>query len=163
MNKKAQMEIAGLAVVVIILIIGMLFAIRFMFNNEQTGPKASDRQLGNAFVHTVLSDSLYVPSCKQGIELKELIEDCPAPQDRANICQDGTTKYCNKAQEEVGRLLDQLKERGVSYDFTVQDSNENNLINIENSCQAKQTKTLTSYTLPTDYGSIFVLMKICSD
>jgi len=75
MNKKAQMEIMGLAVVVVLLVLGMLFAVRFvLFKETPTYRKEyTETQLAANMLNTLLNTN--VDSNCSHIAIGELLQD----------------------------------------------------------------------------------------
>lgn len=163
-SRKAQMEILGLAVVVILLIIGMLFAMKYMIKKPEIRTEASDKQLAIAFLNTLTADKLEVTDCKQGVELKELLQDCTSPAERKSMCSDGTTAYCIKAGDVTKSILkDTLGTMKKEYDFKLQKADKSALISAASGkCTSGSNKVQVTYPLPTDGGTIFAVLSICS-
>ncbi len=165
-SRKAQMEILGLAVVVILLIIGMLFAMKYMIKKPEIRTEASDKQLAIAFLNTLLADKLEVTDCKQGVELKELLQDCTSPVERKNMCSDGTTAYCTKAGDVTKSILTSTfgtMKKEYKFELKKVDKSAPPLISAESSkCTSNSNKVQVTYPLPTDGGTIFAVLSICS-
>ncbi len=174
MNKKAQTEMIGLAIIVMIMLVGMVFAMKFLVKNPEIRSELSDKQIGIAFLNTLLSDKLEVDECKGGVELKEMIQDCSS--EIPNHCGDGTT-YCDKAKEVAATIFrDSFEEREKPYLFRVMqvdthdkpctDSFLKKMIELPETtlhkCSEGTDRVLVNYPLPTDYGTIFVCLNICS-
>jgi hypothetical protein len=72
--KKAQMEMFGLAVVVILVFIGMMFLLMFYMNTPETysdKEKDYDRTMAHNLVDTVLSLNTTCP-----LSITEMVKDC---------------------------------------------------------------------------------------
>lgn len=159
------MEIMGLAIVVVLALVGMLFAVKYMASGETPRAEASDRQLSTAFLNTMLADKLEVAGCKQGVELKELFQDCTAPTepDLRNTCSDGKT-YCDKAKEVSEQLLkDTFEKRHKTYEFRVYTSSQATpIIGIQDGCKPDSDRAQSTYPMPTKYETVFLTLALCS-
>ncbi|MBI2142005.1 hypothetical protein HYU15_00770 [Candidatus Woesearchaeota archaeon] len=163
MSKKSQMEIMGLAIIVVLALVGMFFALKYMGGEETPRAEASDRQIAAAFLNTMLSDKLEVADCKQGVELKEMLQDCTAPTepDIRNTCSDGTT-YCDKAKEVSGHLLkDALEKRNKDYEFRLY-TGAKTIISHQKGCKPDSDRAQSTYPMPTKYETIFLTLALCS-
>jgi len=72
-NKKAQMEIMGLAIVVVLLVLGMLFAVRFVLFKEPKSYRQdyTTTQLAANMLNTLLKTTT---NCN-GLSIKELLQE----------------------------------------------------------------------------------------
>jgi hypothetical protein len=109
------MEIMGLAIIVILVTIGLLFALIWM---TKTPPaqvqRAKESVLAANFLNTLLGTA--VPDCYDRT-IGELLQDC-ALTNGINKCGDLTS--CGQAQKTTQELLDgTLKKWGLDYHFTV--------------------------------------------
>lgn len=164
-GQKSQMEIMGLAIMVVLALIGMLFAVKYMATEEQPRTEASDRQIAAAFLNTMLADKLEVASCKQGVELKELLQDCTAPSepDLRNTCSDGKT-YCDTAKEVSAQLLKgAFEKRKKNYEFKLYTAGSAiPIISHQEGCKPESDRVQSTYPMPTKYETIFLTLTLCS-
>ncbi len=74
MSKKSQMEIMGLVVIIILIAIGMLFAVQFLLKKPtgETAAKAEESVLAANFLNAMLSTTT---EC-QSRTVRELLQDC---------------------------------------------------------------------------------------
>ncbi len=165
MNKKAQMEIMGLVIIVALLLLGMFFAMKYLTREPETITQASDKQMAIAFLNTLLAKNLYVDDCKTGIELNELIKDCAKQtQQTKNMCQDGTTTYCEKASAVIQDILVntfEANKKPYQFEVKLQDSTGPSPISISYDCNG-QNKDPVYYQLPTEQGTVMIWLSICS-
>ncbi|GEM_PF-4183966 len=163
-GRKSQMEILGLAIAVVLALVGMFFAVKYMAIDEPPRTEASDRQIATAFLNTMLADKLEIASCKQGVELKELFQDCTAPSepDLRNTCSDGKT-YCDKAKEISAQLLkDTFEKRNKDYEFKVYtNSQATPIIGIPGGCKPDSDRIQSTYPMPTKYETVFLTLALC--
>jgi len=89
---NGQMEIMGLAIIIILVILAILFSLQFI-NDNSSARSLPDSLTANMFVNTYLETT--ITDCKN-IRLKELIKDCS--QGSSNTCPDGMTA-CQKAKK----------------------------------------------------------------
>ncbi len=101
MVKKAQMEIMGLAIVVVLLILGMLFAVKFvLFKPQQTYRKEyTTTQLAANTLNTLLNTHT---TCNR-MSVSELLQD--ASKDTYNINDCGSPTDPQNSQEFVSELI----------------------------------------------------------
>lgn len=98
MKDKAQMEIMGLAIIVILITIGMLFAIGML--NPRPPPKGPEtKALANSFLNTFLGTTT---ECK-GSTFRVLVQDCA--QSLAIPCPGMNS--CEYIETKLDEFLDQ--------------------------------------------------------
>lgn len=172
-GKKSQMEIIGLAIIVAIALIGMFFAIKYLTKTRERSTEASDKQIASSFINTLLSEKFEIESCKQGIEMKELIKDCTAQADRQQACSSSsslgaTLTYCQKARESTQQILNAAfgDQQNIQYEFKAEKSNidgNTEIWSISRGCSTYKNKVLAPpYVLPTDNEPVIISMGICS-
>lgn len=118
MNKKAQFELIGLAIVVMLVILGMFIAIKLQASKQ---PLRMEReygqvQLASNFLNTMVSTNT---DCAERL-MRELLVDCADL--RAIKCIDRTLEKdsCKKAEELIDKiLLETLKKWGKRYLLTM--------------------------------------------
>jgi len=99
MNKRAQMEILGLAIIVVLIMLGVLFAIQFVLRAppEQAAQEYRESQLAASLVTTMLSTTT---ACRDAT-VAELLQDC-AVFTRIS-CPQGNS--CDEAKVVIGQIL----------------------------------------------------------
>ncbi|MBI4438777.1 hypothetical protein HY640_02505 [Candidatus Woesearchaeota archaeon] len=157
-SRKSQIEIMGLAIAIVLVIAGLLFAMKYLTKPPEDKTSASDRQIATAFLNTLLSDKLTVSDCK-GLELKELFQDCAA---NTNTCSAGKT-YCDKAKEVTGQILtNTLEKRGETYEFKIQVGTRPPESVRAKGCAAGSDKVQISYPLPTKQETVMLTLAMCN-
>ena len=161
-TKKAQMEIMGLAIIILLTAIGLLFAFKFMATKPKNELRQDfvDTKLASNMLNVILKTTL---DCKD-IEIKNLYQDCA--EGIANIDYCGTNDPCNKASEVVEDILDNtLKKWERSYHFTATLGSNPPVTDISNKDCTKENigTSLESetYPIPTDRGTMLIRLDIC--
>jgi hypothetical protein len=112
---RGQMEIMGLAIIVILITIGLLFALIWM---AKTPPaqlqRAKESVLAANFLNTMLGTT--VTDCNDRTT-SELLQDC-ALTGGINKCGEATS--CERANEAIRQMLDAtLKKWGLKYNLAI--------------------------------------------
>jgi hypothetical protein len=168
--KKAQTEIIGLAIVVILLILGSTFVIKFIIGTKPPEYKKDFTQsqlasnMLNTFLETTAKDCPY--------KMKDLLQSCGS----------NTNIICDKAQPNIAPCDYVKQEAETIFKNTLFDTNihvwmtqyylsfypPNNqefhlssLSSSENPC--KTDKESDMYTIPTKSGPLSVTLDICSE
>ncbi|MBL7055545.1 hypothetical protein ISS07_01390 [Candidatus Woesearchaeota archaeon] len=154
--KKAQTEIMGIAIVVILLVVGMTFVIKFMLDRDPIDYKKSFTQAEiasntlNTFLKTGSRDC-------NGLTMTELLQDCA--QSRGIFCQTGkiSCDYVKGTAEEIfGKTLEVTS---IDYEFSVFMQEDSSIFTLGEACPgSKKSKT---FPLPTSAGTLFVKLDIC--
>ncbi len=162
MTKKAQMEMIGLAIVVILVALGMFLYAEFSITPKTSSSQSQSfqqNQLATNFVNALLnSEANCVGSSATFSDVLYGIE-----QPAANTLQCGSGDLTSYFNDTVSSLLNQtLSTWGYHYEFTVILPNFTSpVINISNSCVGGQVD-FAEYPLPGYTGNILVRLKICS-
>lgn len=116
---KGQMEIFGLVVIVILLALGLLFAVVILSKppSQQSQRVKESVQAAN-FLNTMMSTTSL--GCGKR-SVRELIQNCAVASETwagAATCDDGVTNTCEKAQDMIQQMLARtLGEWGKNYQF----------------------------------------------
>jgi hypothetical protein len=161
------MEIMGLMIVVILLIVGVLFAIKFVVLKKppQVRQTFSRTQMASNMGLALMSST--TENCR-GTAIKDLLIDCAEwPEDYGTItCGDGT-KSCIYVNNTIGEILNEtLNEWRVKYYFTAGTSKKlkDQLIYFHNGgCTADKTLPgeSESFFLPSSRGLLTLKVFIC--
>jgi len=153
---KAQIEIMGLAVIIVLIVLGLLVFVSLTGSEEQPGTvKRQQDELSTTFVSTLLRT--HIPECDQ--DLSDVIRDC-ANQNR--ICEHANT--CEIAETVIEDLANEtLGERGTAYLLTVEYPSRNWSTSAQNCSVHKDTSPapvfpITLYPRP---GTVDVRLLIC--
>lgn len=166
-SRRAQMELMGLTIVVILIILGILFAIKFVILKKPPETKASftrsqmTSNLGMAILQSTSSH------CK-GTDMTELMTDCAQWIETGGLilCEDGNTS-CAYVNHTIAKLLeDTLVQWKVKYYIAAGTSkNPKDLKVFEFSrlkCKDNQPGNSELFFLPTDRGVMTLKIFICS-
>src|SRR5689334_16661432 len=122
-TKKAQMEIMGLAVIVILLALGMFFLTKFTLLSEKSNTPqiAQQKQFASNFLNTYLNTNA---GCEDSsATFAKLIDDIETPEFSLLSCDDGSLR--DYLVTSTSTLLNQTlsvwgPEGGYKYEFIVQ-------------------------------------------
>ena len=163
--KKAQMEILGLAIVVVIILVAAVFIVRFGIKKPVDYRKDFVRSetasnILNTFLNTNARD------CSQ-LTMTELLQDCA--QGRGIICpnnQDSCQYVEATASEIFTKTLDAQNYKYeflacVNYDSTTSRCNDLNsgLIKLGNQCTGQKDSKI--FPIPINSGTMYVKLDIC--
>lgn len=142
-TRKAQMEILGLSIIMILLTLMALFA--FVFLAQKSGTDFSlihDRQKVNSLMSVI-----QLASTECGDSLINLLKDCAQ---QPNLYCNGQTS-CNYAKEQIQEILDR-EFQGRQYFFTIKGTSFVEQISTGQLCpgekQSKETNVLVSISFP---------------
>ncbi len=157
MRKMAQMEILGLAIVVVLLTLVALISLRFFATKQPSTIRKEfvESALAESFLNTLMKTST---GCKK-TDFEELLQDCAT----MNAIQCGNEDSCSYAKENITVILeDSLGEQQKYYNFSV-----NTLIPIiiTNYPPDFQPRTIKSkqFLLPLYPGTLVVRLDIADE
>jgi len=155
-SKKSQTEIIGLALVVILLIIGMTFVIRFILAKEPVDYKKqfTQAEIASNMLNTFLK--LTSRDCN-GLTMTELLQDCS--QSKSISCQNDQLS-CDYAQEAAKEIFNAtLDSWNQDYEFKAFQKEESPIFTLGQPCPAsKKSKT---FPIPTISGALFIKLDVC--
>ena len=165
-SKRAQMEIMGLAIIVILIILGMMFVIQFVVfkQSDETKKTFTQSQVASNLLNTMLRTSL--PDCSD-TELKQILRDCALHyEDERNriVCSDSLDS-CEFANKTIQYMLNStLVEWGnQSFNFEARLTKPTDLVIIQQSngdCTGE--KQQKQQYIPISSGNIMeVIVEIC--
>jgi len=167
MNKKSQTEILGLAIIVVIIIIGIVLSLRFMRPNQTQELKDAftDSTLASNMLNVMLKTTL---DCKD-IELKNLLQDCAEGAQNKEYCGPEDRFPCEKAKAIISLLLNEtLTKMNREYSFEAKIQRDVKITLPERpTCTESsvgtryQTYKFQSYPLPTKRGTMEITLAIC--
>lgn len=152
------MEVIGLAIVIAILIVGLLFVVKFIVLKEPVEYKKSYTQtelasnMLNTFLKTTSRD------CYK-LSMTELLQDCA--QIASITCENGLSS-CNYVEETANYLFSEtLGNWNLRYYFSAFFEAGSDLIQSGNECQYKADKKSKLFPVPTAAGVLSVKLDIC--
>jgi hypothetical protein len=121
---KAQMEVMGLVIVVILLTLGLLLVVQFVVLKPQSQTKV--RQESSQLAANLVSSMLESTTLCNNYQLRSLIQNCATKNDI--ICKDGAVEYnsCKYANRTIHLMLKKtLMNWSMSFNFTVSGTKQN--------------------------------------
>lgn len=162
MARKAQMEIMGLVIVVILIALGILFALRFSLSAEKTDLRQEvvESELGSHMLNAMLSTTT---NCTHNpITLAELYQDCSVAN---TIVCNSQRKACEEARFASEFIFNKtLDAWGKDYYFTIEGAasfQAQSLLNISNNGPCQRLYELKTVPLPTRVGTALLKLYIC--
>jgi hypothetical protein len=163
-QKRSQIEIMGLMIVVILLIVGVLFAIKFVVLKQPP-------QVRQTFTRTQMASNMGIAlmsstteDCR-GTAIRDLMIDCAEfPEDGGTISCDDYTKSCNYVNRTVYSILNStLTTWKVRYYFTAGTAQDQILYFDNGGCTADRRLPgeSESFFLPTNRGLLTMKIFIC--
>jgi len=163
-GKKAQMEIMGLAIIIILLALAMLFVVQFVILRQPSDIKKTftHKELAANTVNTLLATTT---DCRE-LPISQLLEDCA---DGGNIpCPTGNS--CSQAEEAIEQILAKtLDEWNKEYYMTVKVAKDTiagpfgNILkeDIPQQCPGEKITSSPCCILPTGAGQMIINLDIC--
>ncbi len=164
-GKRGQGEILGLAVVVVLVIVGFMLALRFWLNEpkDDTTTVVIDRQLSSSMIATLLNTNL---DCKD-VTLSEVFQDCAQQGSTFEYCSDPGNprrRACDEAEHVTGIILERtLKRWDRGYLLSVRTASEEKFNHSNLGCgiglsDAEKEK----FPIPTKSGTIYLELTVCA-
>ena len=184
-NQKAQTELIGLVMVVMLISVSMLFIIRFVPVNQQSGVKESyeQSQISSNMISSILETTVRCEQQDINIRMADLFKNCALfenynciPDNAESPQQDNWFEVC--MEHEPGpdsctllnctmKLIfkNSIEEWGRKYQFTAYALNDLSgrgpITNISNS-ECLYDKESEIYPLPLNPGTLILRLDICS-
>jgi hypothetical protein len=174
--KKAQMEIMGLVIIVLLISIGMVFLIKFGADQDDSKSVFTRKGLAYSTMGAIFKTTA---ECKNDIfgtqypEIgKELLEDCALNKGlSATSCtyQCGGQHCCDFFDDTILELLDlTLGKQFRTYEFKAElvrsigsDAESISTVN-EDICKGKEKDTSKPFPIDTQVGTVNTILYVCS-
>lgn len=158
-NKKSQMEIIGLAIVIILLILGFVFVVKFVMNNEPTNYRERfiPSQLASNTLNAFLNSNS--PDCSN-MAIRELLRDCA--QGETILCTNGlgSCDYVGNVAQTI--FLNTLDVWNYDYHYLVFLLNNENSPIHELGLPCPRERQRKQFFIPTSLGVLTARIDICS-
>jgi len=154
--RKAQMEIMGLAIVIVLIMLGVLFVVQFMIQKPQKDIKASytDAQLAANMLNAILKAT--ARDCNNQV-ITTLFQDCASGP--TIICNDGINTSCTYLNYTIKDLFDKtLVKWRKKHRFT---ASKTPVVVGWGDCSGERESK--SSPIQTDVGTIIIRLDICGE
>ena len=172
--KKAQTEMIGLVIIVILITLGMLFAAQFAINDAPEKKIFTRKGLAYSTVSTILVTEFQCGDNK--LSGKELLKDCYDVRLGSGLYNCGVLDSCEFFEDKISTLFSETLDKwGTNYEFTSKSitgtADPLNLVTItprnpeggqiDNPCKGKDIDTSNPFPIPFEGGLIQNLLLIC--
>lgn len=157
-QKKSQMEIMGLAIIVVLLILGMLFAVKFILFKPATTYRGeyTQTQLAANILNSILNTNT---GCFQ-ISVSELLQDASKyPNNNIKDCEEGYPNSRDYVTKTIGDILNQtLTEWKITYYFKAEVPTQT-VVEIGTKYTNRETEA-KQQPLTTDVGTMIITLNL---
>ena len=157
-SDRGQMEIIGLAIVIIIILIGMAIAVRFMVFKKPENTRAGfvSAELASNTINTFLETTAI--DCSKS-KMKELIQDCAEGTER--ICGNGQAAcaFVRSAADEI--FTNTFRKWKTKYKLLVYADPNLPFVDLESGCTANQERVSDTFFIPVTAATVSVKLDIC--
>ena len=153
--KKAQVEIMGLTIALLLITLGIVFVFGFISENGSLQYKRQFTQ--TEIASNTLSTFLRTTSGCKELSMTELLQDCSQNQIVVCLEDQNSCEYVLAAAAQI--FDDTLEKWGISYEFKVFFEEENPVLGIGEACVGDKKSKL--FPIPIDSGILKVKMDIC--
>ncbi len=153
--KKGQQEIMGLAIAVVLIIIGVL-AIAKLNSFEKASYKEDYKRskTASSMLNTLLATTSR--DCN-GISMMQILQDCAGNPNSRGLCNaDNSCAYFEQQAKEI--FKNTLESWQVNYEFSIFYDEENPIIELGRQCINKKSEL---FPVPTESGVLFAKLDIC--
>ena len=161
-KRKAQMEIMGLVMIIILILVGMLFFIRFGVLKQQKNVRKTfiQTELASNILTSMVKTSTY--ECKDGTDIGILLKDAATTQS-IDCFGESSIEFANSTIREM--LNRTLGTWGFNYNFNViriTDTGREYLLNITRVGCINASSVQAAYQpIPLNPGTLIIAIKVC--
>ena len=156
-KKKSQMEILGLAIVVVLILVATTFVVRFLVLRTPVDYRKGfvSSELASNMLNTFLKTA--AKDCSQ-LTMTELLQDCA--QGRGIICENGqdSCKFIESTAKDI--FSKTLDKRNMNYEFLAYTDINLPLIKLGNPCKAEKRSKL--FPIPISGATMYTKLDICN-
>jgi len=157
--RRGQAEILGLAVVVVLMVIGFAIAMQFSLRpRDNVKRQVTDRQLASAMLTALLNTNL---ECKD-VTLAEVLQDC-ASSNVFEYCGSPRRRACQEAAYVTGLILNRtLGEWGKDYQLQAYTKSEPKFNHTIGGCGlGLSDRESEIFPVPTARETIYLRLDVC--
>ncbi len=164
MNRKSQMEMLGLALVVMLISIAMLFVVRFMVFDTPDEAKTdyTETELASNFISTLLETT--ASNCRD-LTFTELFQDVASGMPPYSSCPEASKDTMQVLTESLTTILMNTFEiKGIGYEFNAT-TNGLNPVYVYHRGSCPGARTRRQFPIPVDASGAIILevtLNICS-
>ena len=155
-NKKSQMEILGLAIVVVLILVATIFVVRFLVIKAPTEYRKGfvSSELASNMLNTLLKTS--AKDCSQ-LTMTELLQDCA--QSRSIICDNGqdSCKFVESTSKNI--FENTLDKWSMEYEFLAYTDANQPLLKLGKPCRSEKRSKL--FPIPISTATMYAKLDIC--
>ena len=155
--RNAQMEIMGLAIIIILVALAMLFVVQFVVLRQpsETKKTVTHKEIASNTIITLLDTTT---ECR-GLSIAQLLENCA---EGGYIQCTGTKNSCIYAEEVIQEILDNtLTAWNKEYYLTIKVEDDNIAGSFGKPCPAAKTSSSPCCQLSTGIGTMSINIDIC--
>lgn len=156
LQKKSQMEILGLAIVVVLILVATIFVVRFLVVKSPTEYRKGfiSAELASNMLSTFLKAA--AKDCSQ-LTMTELLQDCA--QARSITCDSGQDS-CKYVESTANQVFEGTFDKwSMKYEFLAYTDISQALIRIGKPCKAEKRSKL--FPIPISSATMYVKLDIC--
>lgn len=160
--KKAQMEILGFAIVVVLILVATTFVVRFLVLKAPTDYRKGfvSSELASNMLNTFLRTGAV--ECSQ-LTMTELLQDCAQSGGGEGFgvvtCGNGDDS-CKFVKSSAAKIFeDTLGKWGVKYQFLAYTNQQSPFISIGSGCRGEKKSKL--FPIPTSTTTLYTKLDIC--
>ena len=155
-NKQSQMEILGLAIVVVLILVATIFVVRFLVLKAPTEYRKGfvSSEIASNMLNTLLKTA--AEDCSQ-LTMTELLQDCA--QSRSIICDDGKDS-CKFVESTANHIFDQTFDKwSMKYEFLAYTDVNAPLVKLGKPCKADKRSKI--FPIPISAATMYTKLDIC--
>lgn len=152
------MEIIGLAIVVVIILIAMVIAVRFLVFKKPDSARAGfvSAELASNTINTFLETTAV--ECSKA-KMGELIQDCAQGTERICGNGNGACEFVRNAADEI--FAKTFMKWKTKYRFLVYVDPNAPFVDLESGCTGQQEKVSETFFVPVTAATVSVKLDIC--
>ncbi len=155
MMRKGQQEIMGLAIALVLMIIGILVISKLNSFGTASYKKGYEQsELASGMLNTLLAATSR--GCN-GLSMMQILQDCAGNPNNQGLCNpENSCAYFEQQAKEI--FKNTLESWQVNYEFSAFYDEESPIIKLGKQCVSKKSEL---FPVPTESGALFVKLDIC--